>query len=141
MIRQFLDVEIRAQARQSREVLIDGPRADGAAAWQRYPGGSGAGKQGSEHEKRGAHGFDEVVGRLGGAEGRQPGNRCIAVTLHLDPEVLEQPDDGGHVAHRGHVAKAHGLVGQQPGDELGQRRVLGAADPHRPAQRATTLDP
>ena len=43
---------------------VDGPGADGAAAGQRDPGAALAGEQRAQHQDRGAHGLDEVVGRL-----------------------------------------------------------------------------
>ena len=58
-------MDFRAQPFQRRDVQIDGPRADGAAAGKRNPRASVASQQRAQHQARSPHGFDQIVGRFG----------------------------------------------------------------------------
>ncbi len=58
------EADLRAQRRQPLEMQIDRAGADGAAAGEGDPGAAEAGQQRPEDQHRGAHGLDQVVGRL-----------------------------------------------------------------------------
>ena len=58
-----LDVDVGAHGLQARHMDVDRARADGAAAGQRHIGRAEARHQRPEHQDRGAHGLDQLVGR------------------------------------------------------------------------------
>src|SRR6185437_7171984 len=65
------DRDIGAQRLQPRNVYVDGPRTDRAAAGQRYVGPSVAGHEGAEHEDGRPHGLDQLIGRKAVAHRRR----------------------------------------------------------------------
>jgi hypothetical protein len=58
------DGDLRAHRLQPLDVLIDRTRADGAAAGQRHTGLAETRQQRAQHQDRGPHGLDQIVGRL-----------------------------------------------------------------------------
>jgi hypothetical protein len=130
-----LDHDLCAHGLQALDVLVDRPRADGAAARQRHPGMAEARQQRAQGQHGGAHGLDQLVGRLGVAEvaGIQA-DRAVVVALGRHAHVAHQLEHGRHVLQARHVVQRHGLVGQQRRAQLGQRGVLGAGNEYFAAE-------
>eukprot|EP01137_Pigoraptor_chileana_P029746 Opistho-2@15329 len=126
-----LDHDLGAHRLQALDVLVDRPRADGAAARQRHLGMAEARQQRAQRQHRGAHGLHQFVGGLGIAElaGVQA-HGAVVVGLGRHAHVAHQLEHGRHVLQARHVVQHHGLVGQQRRAQLGQRGVLGAGNEH-----------
>jgi hypothetical protein len=65
-----LDHDLGAHGLHALDVLVHRARADGAAAGQRHRGLAKARQQRAQRQDRGAHGLDQLVGRLGRIERR-----------------------------------------------------------------------
>ena len=128
-----LDDDMRAHRLQALDVLIDRPRADGAAARQRDTRPAKARQQRAEGQHRGAHGLDQLVrrfGRMQRARVQRDGVGISGAALGLNAHVADQLEHGGHVLQRGHVVQRDGVSGQQRGAQLGQCRILGTGNRH-----------
>ena len=120
---------------QGLEVEVDGPVADGAPAGQRDAGLARARHQGTQHEHRGPHGLDQVVGGLDGGE--LPGldlDDAADPELDLRAHVGEEPPHGADVPHLGDIGEHDGLVREEGRADVGQGGVLGPRDAHRALQ-------
>ncbi len=115
---------------QGLEVQIDRPGADRAAARERDPRLAHARQQRPQHQDRGAHFANDIVGRLGASDGAPERKRAAiaAHRLHRDPVLREQCRHGVNVGELRHVLQDQPLLGKQPGHHQRQRRVLRAAD-------------
>ena len=129
------------QLLQRLQVEVDRPGADGTAARQRDARASRAGDEGSQHQDRGPHGLDELVGRFDRRQlARGDLDRAPDLELDVGPEVAEHMAHGADVTHLGNVVEDDGLLGEQCGADVGQGRVLGSADADGAFQRTTAHD-
>ena len=74
-----LEVDLGAHRLEPLDVLVDRPQADRAAAGQRHARLAAAGEQRPEHEDRGAHRLDELVGRERPVELRRGQRQAVPV--------------------------------------------------------------
>jgi hypothetical protein len=132
-------LDARPHGGQPLEVLVDGSRADGASAWQRHARLAVAANQRPQHQGRGAHGLDQLVGRLEVVDGRAVDDGG-AVALDLGAKLPEQLAHGDHVTQARDVAVGRLAAGKQRRGEDGQRRVLGARHTHLAVQSLAALD-
>ena len=135
------DRYLGAHRLQTGDVDVHRARADRAAAGQRNVRLPEAREQRPEHQNRGPHGFDEIVGR----------DRLLERTrLDFDVHALidrdrhshatEQLDHGGDVLQMRHVADRHRFRGQQSAGQNRQRGIFGAGDANLPLEDRTTVD-
>ena len=137
LLRRRLDVAMalldrRAHRFEAFQMQIDRPRADGAAAGSRDPRAAKARQQRTQNQKRRAHGFHQIVGRLELADGVGAQTdlvRALAPALLVDlyPEAREQLEGGANVGEVRHDLIGTGLARQQRSDQNRQRGVLRAA--------------
>jgi hypothetical protein len=125
-----LNVDLRTHGLQAFDVLIHWARADGAPPGQRHAGTTEARQQGAEHQDRGAHGFDQLIRRIGvdGVGRLQDHATALTQGFGLHTHVVEQLAHGRHIAQTRHVLKGHRIAGQQRGAKFGQRGVFGTRD-------------
>ncbi len=130
----------RAHGLEALEVLVDGPRADGAAAGERHPRRAEAREERAQHEHRGPHLLHQLVGRLGAAHRR-------AANLHhrgLDGGLgAHEAQEGPHrldIAQPRNIPKRTRPLREQGGREDGQGRVFRARNPDRSVQGQGPLD-
>jgi len=110
------DVNLSAHGLHALDVLVHRPRADGAAAGQRHRGFAKARQQWPQSQHRGAHGFDQFIGRFGrtqGASVKRDGAGRARAALGAHAHVADQLEHGGHVLQAGHVLQRHAVGGQQ----------------------------
>ena len=131
-----LEADGAAQRLEALEVLVDGARADLAAAGERDLRAAEARDERAEHQHARAHLLHELVGRLGAHVGAGGDVDLGRVDRHVAAEEAQQRRGGVDVAQRRHVAQLARAVGEQRGAEDGQGGVLRAADADRAAQRA-----
>ena len=122
------------RARIARQVQVHRPLPDGAAPGERHPRLAGARQQGAEHEHRGAHGLDQVVGRLLATQGAGLDEHLLAAPLDLRAEDFEQPRHGVDVAQARDVAHPVLPRDEDGGGEDGQGGVFRPPDTHAPPQ-------
>jgi len=97
--------------------------------------------QRAEHEDRGAHGLDHLVGRIRLAQrGRVHLHMHALANRDVNAHATEQLDHRGDVLQVRDVRDRHRPVGEQGAREDRQRRVLGARDAHFALERHATLD-
>jgi len=137
-----LELELRAERRQALEVLIDGARADGAAAGQGDARPPPAREERPEDHHRGAHRLHELVGRLGRqGRGHAHAHRpAVAAPADLAAHVREQAPHGAHVGEVGDVRDLVLALGEERGGHGGERGVLRAGDLHRSAHGDAAFD-
>ncbi len=119
---------------------IDGTGANGAAAGNGDARESYARDQRPQHERRGAHGFDQLVAglRIGAEIGGADGGAVLGASVaefDLGAHGGQQSALGFNVAHLGNVFENDGFRGEQRGRHGGQRGVFGAADSYGAQQR------
>src|SRR6266511_2521068 len=137
-----LEPDLGPEGGEPLQVLVDRPRADGAAARERDARPSPAGDERPEHEDGRAHRLHELVGRLrpdrGGDAERHLARRGAALdrTAHVTEQLPERP----HVREIGDVADRVIALREQRGGDHGQRGVLRARDVHAPAERHASFD-
>ena len=135
------DVDVRAHRLQAGDVDVHRPRADGAAAGQRHVGAAESRQQRPEHQDRGTHRLDQLVGREVFADrARIDLDAHALVDRHRHAHAAEQFDRRGDVLQVRHVADRHRPVGQQRAGQDRQRRILGAGDAHFALERNAALD-
>ncbi len=146
LVRPGLDVavlepDLGTHPDQALDVEVDRALADGAAAGQRHPRAAVAGQQRPQHQDRGPHRLDQVVGRLERADFLDA-DRVGSLGRFADrrAELLEHPQHRAHVAHPREVAQRHRLVGQQAGRQRRQRGVLGPGDADAALQSLAAVD-
>jgi hypothetical protein len=123
-----LDLDVGAHLAQALEMEIDRPGADGTPARQGDARAPVPGQQRPEHQHRGPHRLDQIVGRLERADTFHA-HRSGLVTHDggVGPQLFENPHHRPHVADAGQVVELDGLRRQQASGQRGQRRVLGSA--------------
>ena len=130
------DVDVRAHGLQAGDVDIHRPRADRAAAGQRHVGAAEARQQRAQHQDRGAHGLDQLVGReILADRARIDLDAHALIDGHRHAHAPEQLDGGGDVLQVRHVADRDRSVGQQRAGQDRQRRILGAGNAHLALER------
>ncbi len=124
-----LHADLRTHGGQPLEMKIDRARADGTAPGQRHPRRAVSGQQGPQHQNRGAHGLDQIVGgQIRAQAGRiQTDPRTIA-DRDINAHLAQQLHGRGHVTQMRHTAETTGLVGQQSRHQDRQHGVLGAGN-------------
>ncbi len=114
--------DLGAHGLQAAQVDVHRPRADRATAGQRHRGLAEVGHHRPQHQDRGAHGFNQLVGR---GELLDGGGVHLHVELvvdhHVHAHAAEQLDQGGHVLQVGQIAHRDRLPGQQGGGQDRQR--------------------
>lgn len=118
-------VDLRAHGLEPTDVQVDRTRADGATARQGDFGLTETGDHRTEHEDRGTHGLDQLVGgdqRLDAARIDFDGE--LFVDHRLDAHATEQFDHGGDVVQVRQVADGDRRIAQQGRGQDRQRRVL-----------------
>ena len=120
---------------------VDGAGTDGAPPRQGNLRATEAGQQRSEHQDRGSHGLDQLVGGVKILDG---------LGIHLDahlfinrkmhPHAAQQPHRGGDVVEMRDVADGRGAVGEQRGREDRQGRILCAGDAYLARQWDAAAD-
>jgi hypothetical protein len=120
-----VDRDGRAHGLQALNVLIDGARADGAAAGQGHLGTPAAGEERAEDQHRGAHGFDQLVGggRLGNLP-RPQGEPVFGRTLDFHPHLAKKLRHRRDVHQPRHPGERERPGGQERGAHDRQRGVL-----------------
>ena len=114
---------------------IDGAVANGATARLGNAGQATACHQGTQHQRRSAHGLDDLVlgGRVGEHAATDGGAVLGAAIAEFDlgahggqqfPLGLDIPDLGNILQH-------HFVFGEYRGGHAGQRGILGSAYPNR----------
>ena len=137
-----LDADLRAHPEQPLDVQVDRALPDRAAARERDPRPAVPREERAEHQHRGAHRLDEVVGGLVGREALDAHRRpTVARIVDLRAELLEHPEHRADVAHPREVRELDGVPGQQARGETGERRVLGAPDLDAPREPQASRDP
>ncbi len=124
-----------AQRFERFEMQIHRPRADGAAARQRYFGVTHARQKRAQHDEARAHlAHDVVIGR-GAREvcGAEAIAAALAQRLARRPidRNAEQPQQIGHKRHireLGHIGEGERRIAQQASGHQRQSRILGATD-------------
>ena len=114
---------------QAFDVLVDGTRANGAAAGQGDARLTAAGGERAEHEDGRAHGFHHLIrgDRVGDGVGTE--GEAVAVAFDKTHAHLgEQRQQGFDVLQAGDVVERDRLGGEQRGAENGQGGILGAGD-------------
>ena len=111
-------LEHRAHGLEPVDVEVDRPVAEVVAARQRHAHGAAARHQQPEHDDRGAHALDELVGRLryqlvGGRRG--DGHLAAAQEIDPRPECAQHLGHGGHVGDVGYVRQHRAPFRQQAG--------------------------
>ena len=125
----MLDGNLGPHGLQALDVLVHRPGTDGASARQRDRGMAKTRQQRAQRQHRRAHGFHQLVGRLGRAQAsriqryRAP---RLGVALRRHAHVADQLEHGGNVLQPRHIFKRDGIGRQQGRTQLGQCGVLGA---------------
>jgi hypothetical protein len=136
-----IEDDLGAHRGEPLQVLIDRPRADGAAARLRHPGPTEARDQRAEHHDRRAHGLHQIVGRLElGLLRRRRADDHRALALDLAAELAQELGHGRHVLQLRDVLERAGPAGQERRGHHRQRGVLGAADGDVSNQAAAAFD-
>jgi hypothetical protein len=136
-----LDMNIGAHGLQTRHVDVDRAGTDGAAARQRHVCVPKPRHQRPEHEYRGAHRLDELVGREVLAYRRRIDFDAHAlIDGHAHAHASEQLDRRGHVLEMRNVADRHRTVGQQRAGENRQGGVFRSGDADLALERGTAVD-
>ncbi len=133
-----VELDIGAERLQRREMKIDGPRADGAAAGQGHRGLAAAGQDRRQHPEARPHARDHLVRRRGvddlgrgEAEGLAVAGAladALAGNGDVDAVIAEDAAEQRDVGEARHAVERQRLAGEQAGDHQGQRSVLGTAD-------------
>ncbi len=122
---------------------IDGARANGAAAGERHASDAEAGHERAERENRGAHRFDEFVGRFRMVQ-RGRGDGVIAGRNFRDGDARaherEELAHGDEVADLGDVVHRYLVRGEQRGSHHRQRGIFRAADGYGSVQGIAAFD-
>ena len=135
------DVNVRAHRLQARDVNIDRPRSDRAAAGQRDVRRTEAREQGPEHQNRCAHGLHELIGGEIFLDRRGIDlDAHFLVDGHRDAHAPEQLDHGGDVLQMRHVRYGHRPVRQQATRQNGQGRILRAGDANLALERDAAVN-
>ena len=126
-------LDLGAEAFQCLQMKVDGPHPDRAAAWQRHGRLAGAGDQRSQHEDRGAHLADDVVGGggrsdLGRAKGHHPAEfvRLLALDGGRHAELVQEVPEAVDVGEPRQVPERQRLVGEESAGQQSERGILGA---------------
>ena len=136
----MLQTDIRAESLQPFQMLVDGSGADGAAAGKRHPRPAVPGQKRPENQHRGAHGLDQIIGRLDIVDRCGVDSDNIAVPLDPGAERLQHLDGGVDVAQKRHIADLVHPWSKDCGTEDRQRCILGAADRHLAGKLFPALD-
>ena len=132
----FVDVDMGTEGLHAFDVLIHGAGTDGTTAGQGDASLSETGKQRSQHENAGAHGFDELVRRFGvGDVAGIHRDLVVAGEGGFGTHGVQDFDEGVHVAQARHVINDGFASDEQGGSENGQDGVLGAANGDFAVQR------
>jgi len=125
------DPDRRTKRLQPADMLIHRPRPNRTATRQRYLGLAKTRHQRAQHQNRGTHGLDLLVGR------QEPVNTAwisedahMLIQSELHTHFAEQGHRGGDIVQMRDVANIHGLIGEQAGRQNRQHRVLGAGNHH-----------
>ena len=126
-----LDDDLGAHGAQAHDVLVHGPRANGATAGQRYPGLAETRQQRAQREHRRAHGLHQLVGRLRPAQatGVDP-HHTVVVALDSDAHIADQLDHGRDVLQPRNILQRDRLGTQQRSAQRRQGGILGARNRH-----------
>ena len=126
---------------QALDVLVHRARANAAATGQRDPRLTEPGQQRPQHQHRGPHGADQIVGR---------NQRRHVRGMHIDlsPAALrrrhahaaQQSQHGRDITQAWHVAQLHRLGGQQASTQRGQSGIFGTRDRDLTVQAATAAN-
>ncbi len=133
---------LRAQMFEARQMKIDGPRADRAAAGQGNARASGARHQRPEHQARGAHRLHQFVGRFGRNDSFRVEDDALGVLVvdgYLRADVDQQPLHRADIAHARDAFEHDLFVGQQRGGQRRQCGVFRAAGGDRAVRAARRL--
>ena len=126
-----LDADLGAHRLEAANVQVHRPRANGTAAGQRYVGMPEVRQQRPQHQDRGAHLLDQVIGRVAILDlGAVELNGHALAHHRLDAHAPEQLQGGSNILQVRQVADGHRPLGEQRGAEDRQRRVLGATGPY-----------
>ena len=129
-----------AQTLEALQVVVDGPGPDGAAAGQRNPGAAQAGEQRPQHQHRGPHGLDQIVGRFRAGDGVGVHPHRVALPLPARAQAFQNAQHGAGVAQVGDVVQ-HVLARREQGrGQKRQGRVLGPADAHLAVERPSAFN-
>jgi hypothetical protein len=123
-----VDADLGTQRLQALDVQVDRARADGAAAGQRDLGIAELRQQRAQHQHRGAHSLDQLVGRDVAVDAARVDGHRIALVDDAGAQASEQLGGGEHVVQARHVGDPHRRIGQQGGAEDRQYGVLGAGN-------------
>ena len=133
----------RAHALQPLEVQIHRPRTDGATAGCRHAGFAEPRQQRPQHQKRSAHGLDQVIGGLAFMDlVRRKLQASVRHHVPLDghPQAREQPQGGPDVTERRHPVVGALVRGQKRRNEHRKSRVLRPPERHRALQNRSAPD-
>ena len=122
-----LEGDRRAELLQAGDVEVDRARADGAAAGQGDDRLAEAGDERAEDEDRGAHGPDELVGRLVRADLRDAQGHAVPGGAVRAAEIGDERQDGLDVLHLRDVGEPDLLARQERRGDRRQDGVLGPA--------------
>ena len=145
------DLDLSAELFEHHEQKIDRPRADGAAARQRYAGFAHAGDERRDDPEACPHLGDEIIGRGGvddiacremqGAAGMRVIAGAAAVDAVIDAVMAEDLQQHADIGDTRDIFERQRLPRQHRCDHQRQRRVLGTRDGNRPLKRVSAYDP
>ena len=132
-------INLHLKGLQPLEMKVDRPGADGATAGKRDPGRAKTGQERPQHQHRGPHGLDQVIGGFVAVDSGGVDLHQVPVPFHPCTERLQHLDGGIDVAQKRHIADLVDTGGQDRGDKDRQSGVLRPADRHFTLQFFATL--
>jgi hypothetical protein len=133
-----LQIDFGAERLEGRQVQIDGPRADSAAARQGDFCPPATRDERREYPEARPHARHHFVGRRGVDDLRRGESEGLAVTSalvrplagdgHVGAVIAEEAGKQRDVGKPRDVVQRQRLAGEKAGDHQGQRSVLGTAD-------------
>ena len=107
---------------------INRTRADRAATRQRHACFAKARHQRAQHENRGAHGFDQIIGREQGADFVGMQGDCFLIARRGDTHLPEQLQHGVDIVQARHIGQHQRIGAEQGGRQYRQSRIFCAGN-------------
>ena len=136
----MLQGDLGTQGLESFKMQVYRAGTDGAAAGQGNARLAEASQQWSQHQHRGAHGLDQIIGGLMAVDAGGIDLHHMPVAFNLCTEGFQDLDGGIDVTQKRHVADLVHSGRQDSGDKDRQRGILGTADRDLSLQLFSTLD-
>ena len=122
------DVDFGAERFEALEVQVNGARAPGASAGERYAATSEAGDERAEHVEACAHGLDEFVRGFQMIDSVRVDSQDVASAVDVAADNAEHIGHGLHVFQVRDVCDFGNAIGEECCGHDGKNRVLCARD-------------